>query len=128
MFLAVDRDDYHVCCSGGKVPLRYVGDCEYIGLREDIGAALARAALCSPETVTKATHLVVRVHFTPLGLAHYGIATAGAEHCFSPLLTKKLYPNDPTDWRVWHFHGDLPLGHVGPGGIAYLTTEWMQIV
>ena len=45
---------------------------------------------------------------------------------FSPLLTKKLFWKDPPDWKVWHFHGDLPVALSGPGDIAYVTTQWMR--
>ena len=52
---------------------------------------------------------------------------AGVEHAFAPVLTKVIYYNDETDWKVWHFLGDLPLAHVAPDGQMYLTTEWMRI-
>ena len=128
LFLAVPADDRDACCFQGVAPRHYVGGRNYIGLREHEEDALQRASLVSYQPVTKGTHMLLRVHFTPLGLAHYSTATAGVEHSFSPLLTKKLYHDDPTDWKVWHFHGDSPLRHFGPGGIAYLTTEWLQIL
>ena len=52
---------------------------------------------------------------------------ACVEHAFAPVLTKVIYYNDETDWKVWHFLGDLPLAHVAPDGQMYLTTEWMRI-
>ena len=49
---------------------RYVGGRNYIGLREHEEDALQRASLVSYQPVTKGTHVLLRVHFTPLGLAH----------------------------------------------------------
>ena len=127
LFLAVHAKDFEACCNMGEVPRRYVGNRPYVGLREIAEDALQRAIIGSHEPVNKHTHMLLRVHFTPHGLAHYCTCITSAEHWFSPLLTKKLFPGDPTDWRVWHFHGDLPLQQSGPDGIAYLSTEWMQI-
>ena len=47
LFVAVPAADCSACCLIGEVPRRYVGDREYIGLREDIEAALERATRCS---------------------------------------------------------------------------------
>ena len=127
LFVAVHGEDCEACCRKGEVPRRYVGRRSYVGLREIAEDALQRTMIGSHEPVNKHTHVLLRVHFTPHGLAHYFTFTAGAEHSFSPMLAKKLFPGDPRDWRVCHSHGDLPLQQSGPGGIAYLSTEWMQI-
>ena len=128
VFVAVPAADYAACCFAGEVPRRCVGGHAYIGLRERAEDALERACHWTDKPVNKDTHLLLRVHFTAHGVAHYCTGTSSAEHSFSPVLTKKLFWKDPTDWKVWHFHGDLPLGLSGPGDIAYVTTEWMQIM
>ena len=79
---------------------RHVGGHSYIWLREHGEDELQRASVCSHEPLNMATHVQLRVHFTPHCLAHYITATAGREHSFLPLLTEKLDQDDPTDWKV----------------------------
>ena len=89
----------------GAVPRRYVGSRSYVSLRETAEDALRRAIIGSHEPVNKHTHMLLRVHSTPHGLAHDCTCITSAEHWFSPLLTKKLFP-----WR--------------PNGLECLALPW----
>ena len=95
----------------GFVARRYVGGCDYIGLRERPQEALERAAYLE-ESASKATHLLLEWHLSSEALAHYVATCAGPEHSFKSVLFKKNY-SGTYDWKVWHFLGDLPLR--GPG-------------
>ena len=127
LFLAMPDEDCQMCNTLGKAPARLVGRHGYIGLRERAQDALERASMVSSELMDKSNHVGLRIQFTTLGLAHYMTTCAGVQHAFAPVLTKKTYYNDETDWKVWHLLGDLPLRHVTPSGEPYLTTEWMHI-
>jgi len=106
LFLAVPADDRDACCFQGGGPRRYVGGRSYIGLREHEEDALQRASLVSYQPVIKGTHVLLRVHFTPLGLAHYNTATAGVEHSFATP-HKEALPRRPNRLegvaRPWRF-------------------------
>ena len=80
---------------------------KHIGLRERVQDALDRASYCD-QSVSEKTHVLLRVEFTPRGLAHYGTASAGAERFFSPFLAKRVYSDKSYDWKVWHFLDELP--------------------
>ena len=101
LYVAVHKDDCVVCESLGYVPRRYVGGRPYIGLRERAADALERAQLQCSDHVGKDTHVLLEVRFTEHGVAHFMTTCAGVEQAFAPVLTKKLFYGDSSDWRVW---------------------------
>ena len=93
------------------------------GANKGIGLAVARRCLLDQED----THVVLEITFTPLGLAHYAKICQGYDYGFQPMLQKRTYP-DATDWKVWHFHGDLPLQASDEQGNVLITSRLMEIV
>ena len=51
---------------------------------------------------------MLRVVFTPLGIAKFTTDNCGAEHDFQCRLSKKIW-RDGVDYGVWCFIGALPL-------------------
>ena len=96
-----------------------------IGLCEYLVDAVERARKIYG-LITKETHVVLEITFSPLGLAHYTKICLGPNYCFQPLLHKKSYRDD-TDWKVWHFHGDLPLQASDAQDNVLITTRLMEI-
>ena len=96
-----------------------------IGLRENLADAVDRTTkIFGP--MDKDTHVVLAITFTPLGLAHYGKICQGFDYMFQPMLQKSTY-REETDWKVWHFHGDLPLEASDEQGNVLITTRLMEI-
>ena len=107
LYLALYKEDYAFCQGMGNVPRRYAGGRSYSGLRELEVDAMERAQILCSEQVHKGTHGLLRVKFTAQGLAHYCTSCCGVEVGYAPLLSKKVCWQDPMDWKVWHFLGDL---------------------
>ena len=43
-------------------------------------------------------------------------------------MLEKVTYHDPKDWKVWHFHGDLPLQASDEQGNGLITTTVMEII
>ena len=97
-----------------------------IGLRENVVDAVERTTKISGP-ISKDTHVVLEITFTPLGLAHYAIVITASDYGFQPMLQKKTY-RDAKDWKVWHFHGDLPLQASDEQGNVLITSKLMEII
>ena len=111
LHVAVFAEDRAVVEASGVVKARQVsGSKNYIGLRESAEEALQRAQQVYSGIEGVASHMVVlRIHFTNAGLGHFTKKCAGVDHAFVSMLKKKVFPHDDTtDWKVWHFHEDLP--------------------
>ena len=96
-----------------------------IGLRENLADAVERATKISGP-INKESHVVLEITFSPLGLAHYTRMYMGPDYRFQPMLQKMSYRGD-TDWKVWHFHGDLPLRASDLQDNVLITTRLMEI-
>ena len=111
----------------GTLPLQTTGSEQWkIGLRESLDDAVVREAQISG-SVSKHTHLVLEITFTPLGLAHYAQICKGPDYSFQPVLQKMMY-RGPQDWKVWHFHGDLPLQAQDEEGNVLIRSRLMEIL
>ena len=112
LHVAVFAEDRAVVEASGVVKARQVsGSKNYIGLRESAEEALQRGQQVYKgiESVGRKME-VLRIHFTNAGLGHFTKKCAGVDHAFVSMLQKKVFPHDhTTDWKVWHFHEDLPL-------------------
>ena len=101
-----------------------------VGLREDPEHALKREIKIAAEEergpVSKQTHLLCKVTFSALGVAYYTMLCKGSGYQFQPTLVKKPYDGD-TDWKVWHFHDNLPLEAKDVNGNVLVTTEFQEI-
>ena len=110
LWFCMNRDRAEQCLAKGVLPRSEGGYRKLLGLREDYEAAVQRATRVEGEgAVSKATHLLLQLVFTPKAVARYTLACAGVEFSFAPVLIKQVYPKDPKDWKVWHFHADLSL-------------------
>ena len=110
-----------------KLPVRLVGRGNCVGFRSTPLAALDSAGVFEPHTAAfepASTHLVLQVEFTAQALADATVTPAGAEYNFAPMLHKVVYLSDrETDWGVWHFCGDFPLGPLVFGTAGCLWSE-----
>ena len=105
------RDSVQQCVEDGVLPRSEGGRKNLLGLREEYSAALQRAECVEGKAnVSKDTHVLLQLVFTPKAVAHYTLACAGVEFNFAPMLIKQVYTSgDKKDWKAWHFHDDLPL-------------------
>ena len=91
----------------------------HLAFREDLELALQRAALFD-EHVSKQTHMVLRVTFTPGGIAYFATQYGDAAYQYKPLLHNN-------GWGCWRFIGDLPLYLTSPEGEVLVQSEWLEI-
>ena len=122
LFAAVHADDALACDRDQLLPRGLLGNRDYIGFRESVPGAMERASkVFSGSAVNKSTFVVVKLSLSAEALARFTAASAGVDHQFASMLHRRTYPDD-SDWKVWHFCGDFPLG--APGVCA----EWQEIV
>ena len=95
-----------------------------IALREKLSDALDRGIYTG---ATKQTHVVLDIQFSPLGVAHYTTLCQGPSYSYQPTLQKMTYRGDK-DWKVWHFHGDLPLQAEDEQGNSLVTSGILEIM
>ena len=98
----------------------------HIGLRERMEDAVDRAIQVEGN-ISKESHLILRVEFSALGVAHFGTTCQGASYQFLPALHKKSYKGS-TDWGVWHLLCDLPLSLSDAMGNPLVSSDWMEIM
>ena len=122
LFAAVHKDDIP-CIHATQTLWRRLlrGDKPYIGLRERAEDAVERA-----EYFTKDTHKILKIIFTTAGIAHFATSTADAAHNFAPLLSKHTY-KDATDWKVWHYIGDLNVNSYDSRGVQLTRAEVCEV-
>jgi hypothetical protein len=134
LYLVMHKDEQAACDEAKAVQRRYVTPWQnYIGLRETLADAVDRRLKIwggeEIEPVTDDTHVGLRVTITSQGVAELVLRICAAGDCFSSTLFKKKFSTDKnTDWKVWHFVGDLPLkGHPLYDTDVY-TAEWIQLI
>ena len=98
----------------------------HIGLRQTVEVAVSRASFFE-EDVSKDSHVMLRVTFTPLGVALFASTFTDETNNFRPILSKKVVSDDK-DWGVWHFLQDLPLSLSTPDGEPLISSEWLEIL
>ena len=122
VFAAVHKDDIPCIQATKTLWRRFLrGDKPYIGLREGAEDAVERA-----EYFTKDTHKILKITFTTAGIAHFATSTADAAHNFAPLLSKHTY-KDATDWKAWHFIGDLNVNSYDSRGVQLTRAEFCEV-
>ncbi len=111
LWFCMNRDSAEQCLAKGVLPRSEGGYKNLLGLREEYEEALQRAKFVEGKgEVSKATHLLLQLVFTPKAVARYTLACAGVEFNFAPMLIKQVYTGgEQKDWKVWYFHADLPL-------------------
>ena len=126
LYKAVLKIDKPVFQAAGYYPVKQSGpDAGHIGLRETPADALDRAGLFH-EIVCKESHCLLRVEFTPQGIAHFVSRCQGSDHNHQSTLFKKTYKGS-TDWGVWHFLDNLPFTAVDEDGLLLIQTQWFEI-
>jgi hypothetical protein len=99
----------------------------HIGLRERVVDAVDRAIKVEGrDNVSKETHMILRVTFSALGVAHFGTKCQDSSFQFRPKLYKMSY-HDTNDWGVWHLLCDLPLSLNDEQGNTLVSSEYMEI-
>ena len=111
LWFCMNRDRAVQCLAKGVLPRSEGGYKNLLGLREESSGALQRAECVEGRAnVSKDTHVLLQLVFTPKAVAHYTLACAGVEFNFAPMLIKQVYTGaEKKDWKVWYFHADLPL-------------------
>ena len=129
-FVAVRKDHIDACMALNRAPLGYQSQGKkYTGLRETALDALERAKMYDKGQVTKHTYVMLNICFSPAGIAYYSAQeNAGQAQNFAPVLSKTIYHNGSTDWKVWHFLTDLPLWLEAGDGTLLIHSEWKEIV
>ena len=128
-FVAVHIDHVDDCIASNRLPLGYPNvSRNYTGLREFPLDAVERAKMFYAGEVTKHTHVLLNICFTPAGVAHYTVENAGQTHNFASILSKMTYhKGEPIDWGVWHFLTDVPLKLEADDGTLLVHSEWKPI-
>ena len=99
----------------------------HIGLRERVVDAVDRAIKVEGrDNVSKETHMILRVTFSALGVAHFGTKCQDSSFQFRPKLYKMTF-HDNKDWGVWHLLEDLPLSMIDEQGNTLVSSEYMEI-
>ena len=100
---------------------------QYIGLREREDYAVDRAIMVEGrDNVNKDTHMILRVTFSALGVAHFGRYYQDSSLQWRQKLYKKSYYGN-IDWGVWHLLGDLPLSLNDEQGNTLVSSEYLEI-
>jgi hypothetical protein len=129
LYVIICKDDKAECVRNCAIPRRYVTPVKnYIGLREKVSDAVERRQKIWGCAVTDDTHEVLKVTVTLEGVADLVLrASASEDHFASTLYKKPYYRDKDTDWKVWHYIGDLPL----QGNVTYdeklYTAEWLPL-
>ena len=99
----------------------------HIGLRKRVVDALDRAIQVEgSDNVSKETHMILRVTFSALGVAHFGRYYQDSSLQWRQKLYKKSYYGN-IDWGVWHLLGDLPLSLNDEQGNTLVSSEYLEI-
>ena len=127
LYKVVGHAELPTIVAAGHLYLRGEGPEQWnIGLRENLTDAIERENIVG-EPVSKDTHVVLEITFTTLGVAQYTKLCQGPDYHFQPTLQKISY-RGTTDWKVWHFHGDLPLQAFDAQDNLLITTRIMEII
>jgi hypothetical protein len=104
-------------------------DLPYIDLRECYIDAFNQAKESyGDRKMSRDSHMLVRVYFSPGAILHYISEASGPEHDYASVLHKKIYYGDQDyDRKEWHFLGDLPLRSHDPFWTSKVTTEWCEL-
>ena len=135
LYKMVLKEDYDVIIEQGFLKLNQQSNADWwkIGLREEKDEAVAREVKVYKKEgrgpVNKDTHLICEITFTALGFAYYGMQATGHDYLFQPMLAKQKYPaHEEKDYKVWYFHGDLPLDAKDTAGNVLVQTVWNEIL
>ena len=114
----------------GVIPMSIVNPGGYyIGLREcPIEAFIRAKRLYVQGTMSRESHILLKIHFSPAAVLHYISKSAGPDYAFASVLHKRTYSGDKdVDWKVWYFLEDLPLHGDDPLSLSVLTSEWYDL-
>ena len=79
-------------------------------------------------TISRASHILLKIHFSAAAVMYYGTKSAGRVYAFSTVLHKKTYPRDRNvDWQVWYFQENLPLRWDDALGVSMVFSEWCDL-
>ena len=103
-------------------------------LFEEAVSAIAHTAQIRPQgravaaPISRASHLMLEVEFTSMGVAYFVEHCQGAEYKFGSFLRKMTHTHgDDNDPKTWHFHGDLPLQAVDRDDHLLITSRLVDI-
>jgi hypothetical protein len=96
------------------------GDSGYISLRQ------CRSDAEKGNTIDKASCAMVRVEFSPYGVAYF-TTMYDETNRWQPILHKVWSPGSSHDQGEWHFTGDLPVSSRVKDGNNFVSTEFFSI-
>ena len=95
-------------------------------MRESPEEAIRRAEQAG-DPVAKHTHVILKVIFSTLGVAHFVTTCEDSSYNFQPILSKRCNWYATRDKGAWHFIRNLPLSLNDDQGNILVTTEWLEI-
>ena len=123
LYTLVAKSRVEQCIASNTLPLeRWQW---HIGFRQEVGESLARQCEFDGH-VDKDSHMVLRVTFSPLGVAHFVTTVGDKANQFLPVL-HKVRCGWPTDRGQWRFIQDLPLSLSTALGQDLVSSEWLEI-
>ena len=98
----------------------------YIGLRQSAVHAMHRLKQLGGQ-FDKDIHVLLRVTFSPLGVAYFTTTMEDGSYNFMPILHKICHKYTSWDRGVWHFTRDLPLYLIDMHDNELVTSEFLKI-
>ena len=130
LYLVVEKRFQAPLEHDGILPMSIVNPgCYYIGLREcPIEAFIRAKRFYVHGTMSRDSHILLKIHFSPAAVLQYISKAAGSGHAFASVLHKRTYPRDKeVDWGVWYFLEDLPLRCDDPLCASVVSSEWYEL-
>ena len=130
LYLVVEKRFRESLEHDGILPMSIVNPgCYYIGLREcPIEAFIRAKRFYVHGTMSRDSHILLKIHFSPAAVLQYVSKAAGSDHAFASVLHKRTYPRDKeVDWGVWYFLEDLPLRCDDPLCASVVSSEWYEL-
>ena len=130
LYLVVEKRFQAPLEHDGILPMSIVNPgCYYIGLREcPIEAFIRAKRFYVHGTMSRDSHILLKINFSPAAVLQYISKAAGSGHAFASVLHKRTYPRDKeVDWGVWYFLEDLPLRCDDPLCASVVSSEWYEL-
>ena len=131
LYVCVLKEDIPKISANGFLRPFQVTGCQnnHIGLRESKADAFERGKKIFQHIADLENEVTfLRITFTAAGLAYFTNKIAGPNENFASQFHKKVYFRDcETDWKTWHFVGDLPLSCTDDiSGTSLVSSQWID--
>jgi hypothetical protein len=128
LYVVINKVDQPGCVLQKKLARRHVTAAKnYVGLRETEADAVQRREKSWTEKVTCETHVLLKLTFTEVGLGRLTRQICPGVDFFTSRMYKKTFTDPTTDWKIWHYVGDLPLQGDDADDETNFTAEWLPV-